>query len=103
MFLLCKKVVWAKENLIKNRKQLRNILISFGGSDPSNETCKVLEAIKILNIKNIKVLWNAVKKEEKKHTHKTKKQKKKQKKRVFGVRRGAVSKKQAHIYKLIYV
>ena len=44
-----------RKNLSRNIKQLRNILISFGGSDPSNETCKVLDAIKILNIKNIKV------------------------------------------------
>ena len=44
-----------RNNLIKNKNQLRNILISFGSSDPSNETCKVLEAIKILNIKNLKV------------------------------------------------
>ncbi|MDC0142453.1 UDP-2,4-diacetamido-2,4,6-trideoxy-beta-L-altropyranose hydrolase [Candidatus Nitrosopelagicus sp.] len=44
-----------RQKLIKNRTELRNILISFGGTDPSNETRKVLEAIKILNLENIHI------------------------------------------------
>jgi UDP-2,4-diacetamido-2,4,6-trideoxy-beta-L-altropyranose hydrolase len=50
-----------RKTLIKPRKSLRNILISFGGSDPSNETTKALQAIKILNMKDLNVdvvIWN---------------------------------------------
>jgi len=36
-------------------KGIKKILIAFGGSDPTNETTKVLEAIKILGLKNLKV------------------------------------------------
>ena len=37
--------------IIKPRKNFKKILISFGGSDPTNETEKVLSAIKILKTK----------------------------------------------------
>ena len=37
--------------IVKPRKNFKNILISFGGSDPTNETGKVLSAIKILKTK----------------------------------------------------
>ena len=50
-----------RKTLTKPRKSLRNILISFGGSDPSNETTKALQAIKILNMKDLNVdvvIWN---------------------------------------------
>ena len=40
---------------IKSRIKLENIFISFGGTDPSNETHKVLEALKILNLENIQI------------------------------------------------
>ena len=36
---------------VKPRKNFKRILISFGGSDPTNETGKVLSAIKILKTK----------------------------------------------------
>ena len=38
--------------IVKPRKNFKRILISFGGSDPTNETEKVLSAIKILKTKN---------------------------------------------------
>ena len=44
-----------RQKSIKIRTELRNILISFGSTDPYNETHKVLEAIKILNLENIHV------------------------------------------------
>ena len=44
-----------RQKPIKNRIELQNILISFGGTDPSNETRKVLEALKILNLKNVQI------------------------------------------------
>ena len=37
--------------IVKPRKNFKKILISFGGSDPTNETGKVLAAIKILKTK----------------------------------------------------
>ena len=37
--------------IVKPRKNFKKILISFGGSDPTNETGKVLSAIKILKTK----------------------------------------------------
>tara|TARA_Y100000996_G_scaffold222605_1_gene175194 strand:- start:229 stop:1284 length:1056 start_codon:yes stop_codon:yes gene_type:complete len=44
-----------RKKSIKSRIKLENILISFGGTDPSNETHKVLEALKILNLENIQI------------------------------------------------
>jgi UDP-2,4-diacetamido-2,4,6-trideoxy-beta-L-altropyranose hydrolase len=44
-----------RQKPIKNRIELQKILISFGGTDPSNETRKVLEALKILNLKNVQI------------------------------------------------
>ena len=52
--LLRSEFLRVKENA-KCRKTLENILISFGGSDPTNETSKVLTAIKKLQVKNIKI------------------------------------------------
>lgn len=40
-----------RKNNVKPRKIFNNVLISFGGSDPTNETEKVLSAIKILKNK----------------------------------------------------
>tara|TARA_B110000014_G_C20122214_1_gene595275 strand:+ start:2911 stop:3900 length:990 start_codon:yes stop_codon:yes gene_type:complete len=42
--------------LIKMRVSLNTILISFGGSDPTNETIKILKAIKNLNLIKIKFI-----------------------------------------------
>jgi UDP-2,4-diacetamido-2,4,6-trideoxy-beta-L-altropyranose hydrolase len=39
----------AKKNLRKRDGKIRRILVFFGGSDPTNETKKALEAIKLLN------------------------------------------------------
>lgn len=39
----------AKKNLRKRDGKVRRILVFFGGSDPTNETVKALEAIKLLN------------------------------------------------------
>jgi len=44
-----------RQKSIKNRIKLQKILISFGGTDPSNETRKVLEAMKIINLKNVHI------------------------------------------------
>ena len=44
-----------RQKSIKSKIKLENILISFGGTDPSNETRKVLEALKILNLENIQI------------------------------------------------
>ena len=41
-----------RKNNVKPRKNFESVLISFGGSDPTNETEKVLSAIKILKTKN---------------------------------------------------
>ena len=62
----CKKLLGPKYVLLRSefsklrrtitkRKKLQNILVSFGGSDPRNETAKVLQAIKILNRKSFTV------------------------------------------------
>ena len=40
-----------RKNNVKPRKNFESVLISFGGSDPTNETEKVLSAIKILKTK----------------------------------------------------
>ena len=59
----CIKLLGTKYALLRNefselrkytvqpRKNFENVLISFGGSDPTNETTKVLSAIKILKSK----------------------------------------------------
>ena len=52
--LLRSKFLQVREN-VKCRKTLENILISFGGSDPTNETSKVLTGIKKLHMKNTKI------------------------------------------------
>jgi len=62
----CKKLLGPKYTLLRSefsklrktltkRKKLQNILVSFGGSDPRNETAKVLQAIKSLNGKSFTV------------------------------------------------
>ncbi len=43
----------AKKRNLKQKNSLNSILISFGGSDPSNETEKVLKAIQFLDLKEI--------------------------------------------------
>jgi UDP-2,4-diacetamido-2,4,6-trideoxy-beta-L-altropyranose hydrolase len=45
----------AKKNLRKRDGKVRRILVFFGGSDPTNETKKALEAIKLLNRPEIAV------------------------------------------------
>jgi UDP-2,4-diacetamido-2,4,6-trideoxy-beta-L-altropyranose hydrolase len=45
----------AKKNLRKRDGKVRRILVFFGGSDPTNETVKALEAIKLLNRQEIAV------------------------------------------------
>ncbi len=45
----------AKKNLRKRDGKVRRILVFFGGSDPTNETVKALEAIKSLNRPEIAV------------------------------------------------
>jgi len=45
----------ARKNLRKRDGQVRRIMIFFGGSDPTNETAKVLEAICMLNRPDIAV------------------------------------------------
>lgn len=68
----CKKLLGPKYALLRSefselrktitkRRKLQSILISFGGSDPKNETAKALQAIKILNMKDLTVdvvVWN---------------------------------------------
>jgi len=44
-----------RKKLKKRNGTIKNILIFFGGSDPTNETQKALQAIKTLNKPNIKV------------------------------------------------
>ena len=53
--LLRKEFVKARKNLRKRDGEIRRIFIFFGGSDPNNETKKALEAIILLNKKDIKV------------------------------------------------
>lgn len=45
----------ARKNLRKRDGHVRRIMIFFGGSDPSNETAKALEAIRMLNKTDIAV------------------------------------------------
>ncbi|MDL2123088.1 MAG: UDP-2,4-diacetamido-2,4,6-trideoxy-beta-L-altropyranose hydrolase [Deltaproteobacteria bacterium] len=45
----------ARKNLRKRDGQVRRIMIFFGGSDPTNETTKALEAIRMLNRPDIAV------------------------------------------------
>ena len=45
----------ARKNLRKRDGRVRRIMIFFGGSDPSNETAKVLKAIRMLNRPDIAV------------------------------------------------
>lgn len=45
----------AKKSLRKRDGKIRRILIFFGGSDPTNETKKALEAVKLLNRPDIAV------------------------------------------------
>jgi UDP-2,4-diacetamido-2,4,6-trideoxy-beta-L-altropyranose hydrolase len=45
----------ARKNLRERDGMVRRILIFFGGSDPTNETTKALESIKVLNRPNIAI------------------------------------------------
>jgi len=51
--LLRTEIKMAKKRNLKQKNSLNSILISFGGSDPSNETEKVLKAIQFLDLKEI--------------------------------------------------
>ena len=57
---------------IKPRKNFKRILISFGGSDPTNETGKVLSAIKILKTNKQFLEVNVVMGKSDKNKHKIK-------------------------------
>ena len=58
--------------MVKPRKNFKNILISFGGSDPTNETGKVLSAIKILKTNKQFLEVNVVISKSDKNKHKIK-------------------------------
>ena len=45
----------ARKNLRKHDGRIRRIMIFFGGSDPTNETAKALEAVRMLNRSDIAV------------------------------------------------
>lgn len=45
----------ARENLRKRNGEVKRILVFMGGADPTNQTCKVLRAIKKLNSPDIAV------------------------------------------------
>jgi UDP-2,4-diacetamido-2,4,6-trideoxy-beta-L-altropyranose hydrolase len=53
--LLRKEFRKARENLRERSGTINRILVFFGGSDPSNETMKALEAVLLLDRKNIEV------------------------------------------------
>jgi len=53
--LLRPEFVKARRRVKARNGQIKNILISFGGVDPSNETCKALRAIALLKRPAIKV------------------------------------------------
>jgi UDP-2,4-diacetamido-2,4,6-trideoxy-beta-L-altropyranose hydrolase len=56
-YLLLRDEFIVAKNKIRNRDRgIKNILISFGGSDPFNETLKVLEGLKPLNNIDINVV-----------------------------------------------
>ena len=61
-----------RENIVKPRKNFKNVLISFGGVDPTNETGKVLSAIKILKPKKQFLEVNVVMGKSDKNKHKIK-------------------------------
>jgi UDP-2,4-diacetamido-2,4,6-trideoxy-beta-L-altropyranose hydrolase len=58
--------------MVKPRKNFKSILISFGGVDPTNETGKVLSAIKILKPKKQFLEVNVVMGKSDKNKHKIK-------------------------------
>lgn len=51
--LLRKEFAQVRKVLRRREGKVRRILVSFGGSDPTNETFKVLKAIQMLELKNI--------------------------------------------------
>lgn len=53
--LLRPEFIEARKNLRKRDGIVRRILVFFGGSDPTNETSKALEAIRLLNRPDISV------------------------------------------------
>ena len=61
-----------RKNIVKPRKNFKNVLISFGGVDPTNETGKVLSAIKILKPKKQFLEVNVVMGKSDKNKHKIK-------------------------------
>ena len=61
-----------RKNNVKPRKNFESVLISFGGSDPTNETEKVLSAIKILKTNKQFLEVNAVIGKSDKNKHKIK-------------------------------
>lgn len=52
--LLRKEFIDARKNL-RDRCEVRQIMVFFGGSDPTNQTQKVIDAFRILNYNNIHV------------------------------------------------
>jgi len=52
--LLRKEFLYARENAF-TRKKFHEIMISFGGSDPDNETTKVLIALKKIQFENLRI------------------------------------------------
>ena len=52
-FAILRPEFYKLRKLTKTRTKIKNILISYGGTDPTNETIKVLKALKNLNLKNI--------------------------------------------------
>lgn len=53
--LLREEFIHAKNKLRERDGVIRHILVFFGGSDPTNQTQKVLDALKLLQLKDIKI------------------------------------------------
>ncbi len=52
-FAILRPEFFILRKLTKTRTKLKNILISYGGTDPSNETIKVLKALKNIDLQNV--------------------------------------------------
>jgi len=51
--LLREEFITARENLQERSGQINRIFIFFGGSDPTNETFRILQSLKKINLQNI--------------------------------------------------
>ncbi|WP_017756427.1 UDP-2,4-diacetamido-2,4,6-trideoxy-beta-L-altropyranose hydrolase [Calidifontibacillus oryziterrae] len=54
-YLLLRPEFYTKNNVVEIKQPIQNILIFYGGSDPTNETLKVIKAMDILKLLDVTV------------------------------------------------